>query len=100
MYCLKMYIASPSRRTQAISNGLTRELEKETGGLFSLEVINVLESPERAVTDNIMATPTIIRETPLPAIRVTGNITDMKKIVARLGVGVVRPLGQERECDR
>lgn len=92
MYFLKMYIASASRRIKAISSGLIRELEKETGSLFQLEVINVLESPDRAVADNVMATPTIIRELPLPAIRVTGNFADMQKIVAQLRVGVVRPL--------
>ena len=89
MYCLKMYVASQSPATQALSRGINLFLEKRTGGQFKLEVINVLDSPDRAVADNVMATPTLIRETPLPSVRLTGNFNDVDAVFHRLGLDCV-----------
>jgi len=49
-------------------------------------VINVLESPDQAVADGILVTPTIVRETPGPGTRVIGNCSDMASVLARLGL--------------
>ena len=45
---------------------------------WKLEVIDVLSMPEKAMENDIYATPTIVREFPLPMLKVLGDISMMK----------------------
>ncbi len=86
MFFLKMYVAAPSLGAQALSRRLSQCAGRQSEAQFQFEVINVLESPERAVADNVMATPTIIRESPWPPVRLTGNFNDIDGVFRRLGL--------------
>jgi len=87
MVSLKLYIATYSPSTRAITSGLNRALEKvSSGDMFDLEVISVLEAPDRAMADNVMVTPTVIRSAPSPETRVTGNFSDITAVIQRLGL--------------
>lgn len=87
MYAFKIYVASPSGGTGALVGGLNRAFGRVLDdGEFSIEVIHVLETPDKAVADGILATPTIVRETPGPEARVTGNCSDMAIVLVRLGL--------------
>ncbi len=96
MHSFRIYIASSSGGSAAIAGGLDRALVNALdGGPFNIEVINVLESPERAVADSIMVTPTIILKTPAPEIRVAGNCNDMAKVLEQLGLAGTTPPGKD-----
>ncbi len=65
---------------------LSALLDKEIKGKYSLEVINVLDDPQRAQEDNILATPTLVRASPLPEKRVVGDLSDKDKLLSALGL--------------
>ena len=54
---------------------------------FHLEVVNILEDPLRAIADNVLVTPTLLRISPLPAKRIVGNLSNRAKVTAALGLG-------------
>ena len=64
----------------AIAN-LRRICEEDLNGQYALEIIDVLEQPEVAETDRILATPTLIKELPLPLRRVIGDLSDKDKVL-------------------
>ena len=96
MYAFRIYIASPPEGAKAINEGFNGAIKHLLGGdRFTTEIFNVLESPERAVADNILATPTIIRKNPSPEARVTGDCTDMARVLERLGLPGPSPLSEK-----
>lgn len=53
---------------------------------FELEVIDVTERPDAAESQQIMATPTVIKHLPEPARRVTGDLSDAEAVALALGL--------------
>jgi circadian clock protein KaiB len=74
------------RSEQAIAN-LQRICREELDGRYELEIIDVVESPEKAEEDRILATPTLIKQLPPPLRRVIGDLSDKEKVL--LGLEVV-----------
>ena len=73
----------------AISN-LRRICEKELEGQYDLEIIDVLQYPDLAEDEKILATPTLIKSLPLPLRRVIGDLSDTDKVLLGLEVQSVR----------
>jgi circadian clock protein KaiB len=86
MYCLKLFIAYPSDDSLQATQALRSALRHKCKADFSFEVISVLERPEQAEKDRILATPTILRTSPGPEIRLIGSMRDMEKVLRKLGL--------------
>lgn len=54
-------------------------------GRYSLEVVDVYQQPELADEQRILATPTLVRMSPLPFRRLVGNLSDPERLSAALG---------------
>ncbi len=88
-YILKLYITGQTpRSTQAVAN-LQRICTEWLGEACEITVIDVLEYPELAEQDKILATPTLIKISPPPARRVIGDLSDMEKVMWGLGLGLL-----------
>ena len=83
-FLLKLYVAgSTPRATLAIEN-LKRICESDLSGRYDLQIIDVLEHPELAEQDKILATPTLIKQLPPPLRRVIGDLSDSEKVLLGL----------------
>jgi circadian clock protein KaiB len=83
-YTLKLYLPGQTpRSTRAIEN-LRQICEQELHGRYRLEVIDVLERPQLAEDEKIMATPLLIKELPLPLRRIIGDLSDSKAVLLGL----------------
>ncbi len=51
---------------------------------YDLEIIDVLAQPLRALADDIIVTPTLIKLLPLPVLRVVGNVSDTSQVLRAL----------------
>jgi circadian clock protein KaiB len=79
-YVLTLYVTGQSARSQrAVAN--LRELCAGLGDRCELTVVDVLERPQAAEDERILATPTVIRRLPLPLRRVIGDLSDRDKVV-------------------
>lgn len=85
-YELRLYVTGTSPRSgQAIAN--VRALcEEFLPGRYDLEVIDIFQQPGRAVTEQIIAAPTLIKITPKPARRLIGDLSDRHKVLAGLNL--------------
>jgi circadian clock protein KaiB len=85
-YLLRLYVTGKSPRAeQAIAN-LRRICEHDLRGEYDLEIIDVLEHPELAEDEKILATPTLIKRLPPPLRRVIGDLSDKEKVLLGLDV--------------
>jgi circadian clock protein KaiB len=76
------------RANQAIEN-LRRICEQELNGKYEMQVIDVLEHPQLAEDEKILATPTLIKKLPPPLRRVIGDLSDKDKVL--LGLDLSTP---------
>ena len=85
-YLLKLYITGQTATsTRAIAN-LQRICDQELGGLYQIQVIDILEQPQLAEDERILATPTLIKQLPLPLRRVIGDLSDVEKVLLGLDI--------------
>ena len=83
-FALKLYITGQTQKSeQAIAN-IRRICEQELNGQYELAVIDVLEQPQLAEDEKILATPTLIKELPPPLSRVIGDLSNTEKVLLGL----------------
>jgi circadian clock protein KaiB len=88
---LRLYIAGHTTRSQCAIANLRRICEEHLGGRYDLDVIDVLERPDLAERDRILATPTLIKDLPPPCRRVVGDLADTDRVVAGLNLDLYDP---------
>ena len=71
------------RAERAIAN-LRRICDEELRGQYEMQVIDVLEHPQLAEDEKILATPTLIKQLPPPLRRVIGDLSDKDKVLLGL----------------
>ncbi|MEX2261036.1 MAG: circadian clock KaiB family protein [Bryobacteraceae bacterium] len=92
----KLYIAGRTHRSERAAWNLRRLCEKELAGRYELVVVDVLERPEEAEEQRILATPTLIKELPPPMRRIIGDLSDAERVLAALDVGGGIPSAGEK----
>ena len=85
-YLLRLFVTSASSRTATAIANLRRICDQELGGQYELEIIDVLEHPDMAEDEKILATPTLIKTLPLPLRRVIGDLSNTEKVLLGLEV--------------
>jgi circadian clock protein KaiB len=85
-YELKLYVTGTSPRSgQAIAN--VRSLcEEFLAGRYDLEVIDIYQQPAVAVSEQIVAAPTLIKKNPAPTRRMIGDLSNRDKILVGLNI--------------
>jgi len=85
-YLLRLYVAGTSSRSrQAIMRA--RELcDSQLEGRCKLEVIDIYQEPLRARNGQIVATPTLVKELPLPMRRLIGTLAKSSRLFVALGL--------------
>lgn len=83
---LKLYITDRTPRSEQAIVNLRRICEEQLGGDYELIVIDVLERPQLAEEEKILATPTLIKELPPPLRRIIGDLSDREKVLLGLDI--------------
>jgi circadian clock protein KaiB len=81
-FAFRLYVTGNSARsTKAVTNAV-RLFNEKIGGQYTLDIVDISLYPERAVTDQIVAVPTLLRVKPHPKRRIVGDLSDAKKVIA------------------
>lgn len=83
-WLLRLYIAGQTPKSLAAISNLHRICEEHLSGHFSIEVIDLLESPQLAEGDKIIAIPTLVRKLPEPIRKIIGDLSDTEKTLVGL----------------
>ena len=63
---------------------LKKICEEHLPGRYSIEVIDLLESPQLAKGDEIVAIPTLVRRLPEPIRKIVGDLSNTEKTLVGL----------------
>ncbi|NGZ29580.1 MAG: circadian clock protein KaiB [Magnetococcales bacterium] len=83
-YLLKLYITGHTSRSERAINNLRRMCQEELGGKYEMRVIDILEQPQLAEDEKILATPTLIKALPPPLRRIIGDLSDTERVLLGL----------------
>ena len=83
-YVLKLYVTGKSAKSEVAIANLRRICDQELQGKYELQVVDVLEQPQAAEDDRVLATPTLIKQLPPPLRRVIGDLSDKHKVLLGL----------------
>jgi circadian clock protein KaiB len=85
-FILKLYVTGKTPRAETAIGNLRRICDEELKGEYELIIIDVLENPEAAEDDKILATPTLIKQLPPPLRRIIGDLSNKDKVLLGLHV--------------
>lgn len=88
-YNLRLYVAGNTAKSAAALANLKQICEEHLSGRYRIEVIDLLENPQLAAGDQILAVPTLVRRLPPPLKRIIGNLSDSERVLVGLDL---RPL--------
>lgn len=88
-YRLKLFLTGRTPRSQQAIDNLRALLEDEFAEQYELEIIDVVEQPQLAEDDKILATPTVIRKLPEPVRRVVGDLSDRDQVLLGLDLAPI-----------
>jgi circadian clock protein KaiB len=83
-YQLRLFVTGQTLRSSRAITNLRRICEEELGTEYELDIIDVLERPQLAEEEKIMATPTLIKKFPPPVRRIIGDLSDTKQVLLGL----------------
>ncbi len=83
-YILRLYIAGMTAKSTRAMLNIKKICEENLKGRYELEVIDIYQQPELAHEAQIIASPTLIKELPLPLRKFIGDMTNKERILVGL----------------
>jgi circadian clock protein KaiB len=90
-YVLKLYVTGQTPRAERAIANLRRLCDHDLEGRYEVEVVDVLEHPQLAEQEKILATPTLVRLLPPPLRRVIGDLSESDKVLLGLDLWPAPP---------
>ena len=81
---LRLYVAGKTPKSVTALNNLRKYCEKHLKGIYRIEVIDLLENPQLAEGDQIIAIPTLVRKLPEPMRKIIGDLSNTEKVLVGL----------------
>ena len=81
---LRLYVAGSTARSVKAFANLKRICERHLKGEYQIEVIDVLENPQLAAGDQILALPTLVRKLPEPMKKIIGDLSKEERVLIGL----------------
>lgn len=87
---LRLYIAGQTPNSIAAIANLKKICKDQLQGRYRMEVIDLLEKPQLARGDQIIAIPTLVRRLPPPVKKIIGNLSKTESVVVGLDLKPAR----------
>jgi circadian clock protein KaiB len=83
-WTLRLYVAGQSPKSLLAFANLKILCEEHLAGRYEIEVIDLLDDPARARSDDIVAIPTLVRPLPLPVRKIIGDLSSAEGVLVGL----------------
>jgi circadian clock protein KaiB len=91
---LRLYVAGQTPRSIAAFANLKRLCEEHLSGRYNIEVVDLVEHPQLAAGDQIVAIPTLVRKLPEPLRKIVGDLRDTERALVGLQLRPATPPDQ------
>ena len=81
---LRLYVTGKTAQSEKAISNLRAIIDEELTADYELEIIDILERPQLAEDERILATPTLLKELPPPIRKIIGDLSDKDKVLLGL----------------
>jgi circadian clock protein KaiB len=81
---LRLYVAGQTPKSVLAFANLKKICEEHLAGEYTIEVIDLMESPQLAAGDQIFAIPTLVRKLPQPIKKIIGDLSNTERVLVGL----------------
>lgn len=81
---LRLYVAGQSAKSVTAFANLKRICDENLAGKYRIEVIDLLQKPQLAKGDQILAVPTLVRKLPEPVKKIIGDLSNEERVLVGL----------------
>ncbi|NWJ48385.1 MAG: circadian clock protein KaiB [Chloroflexi bacterium] len=83
---LRLYVAGQTPKSLIAFANLKKICEEYLEGEYQIEIIDLLEKPQLASGDQIVATPTLVRKLPEPVRKIIGDLSNTERVLVGLNL--------------
>jgi len=83
-YDLRLYVAGQTPRSLQAFTNLKKICEEHLAGRYRIEVVDLLQNPQLARGDQILALPTLVRKLPAPVRKIIGDLSNTDRVLVGL----------------
>lgn len=83
---LRLYVAGQTVKSVTALANLKKYCEEHLKGRYVIEVIDLLENPQLAEGDQILAIPTLVRKVPSPIRKIIGDLSNQERVLVGLDI--------------
>ena len=83
-FVLRLYVAGQTPKSIAALANLKKICEEHLAGRYQIQVVDLLENPQLARGDQILAIPTLVRKLPLPVRKIIGDLSNTERVLIGL----------------
>jgi circadian clock protein KaiB len=81
---LRLYVAGQSPKSLKAYANLIRMCEEHLEARYDVEIVDLVENPQLAAGDEIVAIPTLVRRLPAPMRKIIGDLSDSDRVLVGL----------------
>jgi len=81
---MRLYVAGQTPKSLRALTNLKQICEEYLAGKYHIEIIDLLENPQLASSDQILAIPTLIRNLPEPMRKIIGDLSNFERVLVGL----------------
>jgi len=81
---MRLYVAGQTPKSLRALANLKKICEEYLAGKYHIEIIDLLENPQLASIDQILAIPTLIRNLPEPMRKIIGDLSNVERVLVGL----------------
>jgi circadian clock protein KaiB len=83
---LRLYVAGKTPKSITAFANLKKICAEHLEGMCSIEVVDLLENPQLAQGDQILAIPTLVRRLPEPIKKIIGDLSNTERVLVGLDI--------------
>jgi circadian clock protein KaiB len=85
-FLLHLYIPGCTPRSQRAIESVRALCERRLKDRYRLEIIDMYKHPDKVRDEQIFASPTLFKVSPLPEAKIIGDMSNSEKILSGLGL--------------
>ncbi len=89
-FLLRLYVAGQTPKCIRAFSNLKRICEEYLAGRYHIEMVDLLQNPQLARGDQILAVPTLVRRLPEPIKKIIGDLSNTERVLVGLDLRPAR----------
>ena len=87
-YVLRLFVSGMLQNSVRAIKNINHICEKHLKGKYELEIVDIYQQPDMAISEQIIVIPVMIIKYPLPERRLIGDLSDTRKVLDVLNIKI------------